>query len=395
MRESTTGTRETRGDAESSGFSKTVLDDITRGESYRAMHRDLKEVYEFYLDEPTRSRLGQMGQFSRWVHLVFWVFQKSILSLSPARRLLLLASIVLFVDGMIGQISYGALGSGFAILLFVLLLELKDKLLAQDELSTGRAVQLALMPTDNPEISGWDTWLSTRPANDVGGDLVDYLPVTGDRIGLVLGDVAGKGLGAALVMAKLQSTIRAIAPSREHLAELGAEVNGIFCRDSLPERFVSMAYLEIQPDRDEVALLNAGHLPPLRVARDHITELPKGAPAIGLMAGSRYEEQSVRLDPGDLLVIYSDGLTEARNARGEFFGRERFNMVLRHCWGRSAEYAGQALLAEVDRFVGEARPSDDLSLIVLRRTPHFEPATPEPRSTPLPDSDRRIVVVRR
>ncbi|MCH8962050.1 MAG: SpoIIE family protein phosphatase, partial [Bacteroidetes bacterium] len=148
---------------------------------------------------------------------------------------------------------------------------------------TGRAVQFALMPKQHPTLPGWETWLFTRPAKEVGGDLVDYLAINEDRLGLALADVAGKGLGAAMFMAKLQSTLRAIAPNFERLSDLGAAVNQIFIRDGLPGRFISLVYLEIEPEAGQVRLLNAGHLPPLVVHADSIEEMPKGAPALGLV----------------------------------------------------------------------------------------------------------------
>lgn len=354
---------------ESPGFSKTVLDDITRGDFHRAMQRDLMDVYHFYVDDKAREQLDGMGQFSRWTFVIFCTLKNSILKLTPARRLLLLASIIFFLEGVFNQVNVGALIAGFLVLLFILLLELKDKLLAQDELAAGRAVQTALVPRDNPDLSGWELWLYTRPANDVGGDLVDYLPVRDGRLGIALGDVAGKGLGAALISAKLQSTIRALAPAYSDLSELGNQLNTIFCRDGLPDRFISLVYLEVEPDGEHVRILNAGHLPPVILREKGIRELPKGAPALGIMTSATYREQYTALEAGDVLLVYSDGLTEARNDKGEFFGRKRLASYLSRCRDLPAEEAGKLLLDAVDRFVGEARPSDDLSLIILKRVP--------------------------
>ncbi len=353
---------------------QTVLDDLTRGDFQRAVHRDLEDVYRFYLDEETRSELSEMGQASRWFHVALWVLKNSILRLSPPRRLLLLGGVILFFIGVAGNVPW--LIGGFLMVLLILLLELKDKLLAQDELASGRAVQFALMPREHPALPGWETWLFTRPANEVGGDLVDYLRVREDRLGIALGDVAGKGLGAALVMAKLQATLRALVPTFDTLAGLGAQVNKIFLRDGLPSRFVSLVYLEVEPGAGRVRLLNAGHLPPIAALADGIRELPRGAPALGLTPEAAYAEQHITLDPGDLLLVYSDGLTEARNEAGDFFGPHRLAKLLPLLRGMSAEAAGRRLLSALDRFVGEARPSDDLSLVLLRRLPSASEAAP-------------------
>ena len=351
---------------DNSKLGKTLIEDVKRGDFQRSLNRDLEDVYLYFLDPQTRRELDSKDESERWLYISFWLLKSSILKLSPARRLLLLGSVLLFVAGFFGNIF--ALVLGFILPLLILLLELKDKLLAQDELETGRAVQFALMPREHPSVPGWETWLFTRPANEVGGDLVDYLQLKDAGLGLVLGDVAGKGLGAALVTATLQATLRAIAPDYDDLAALGSQVNHIFRRDGLPSRFVSMAYLEVQPDASRVRLLNAGHMPPLLIQRKGVRKMPKGGPALGLMPDAPYTEQHIDLDTDDLLLVYSDGLTEARNEHGAFF-EDRLRPLLPKLRGLSAEAAGRLLIAEMDRFVGDARPSDDLSLVLLKRLP--------------------------
>jgi len=290
-----------------------------------------------------------------------------VFKLSPFRRILLIASIIFIVSGRNNQNSNAPIG--FLILLLVLILELKDKLLAQDELAAGHAVQSAMIPDRSPSLSGWDIWVYTHPANEVGGDFVDYLKVDANRLGVALGDVAGKGLGAALFMVKLQSTLRALAPDFASLAELGERINAIFCRDGIPGRFASLIYLEIQPDSGIVRMVNAGHLPPVVVHGETIEEMPQGAAALGIMPGTAFNEQKVALQPEGLLVIYSDGITEARNDKDDFFGEQRLFSLLPELRKLSAEAAGSRLIDEVKKIVSSAQPSDDLSLIMLKRLP--------------------------
>ena len=248
------------------------------------------------------------------------------------------------------------------------MLELKDKWLAHDELSVGRAVQIALLPQKNPVLEGWDIWLYTQPANDVGGDLVDYLYLDQSRLQIALADVAGKGLGAALLMAKLQATLRALAPNFKSLGELGSQVNEILCRDGLPNRFASLVYLEIMADSNKVRLLNAGHMPPLLIRDQKIIELPKGKPALGLQKKSKYNEQKLNLKSDDLMIIYSDGITEAQNEQGAFWGEQRLlNLVVKSS-SLSANELGKRIIAAVERFIGDARRHDDVSLVILRST---------------------------
>jgi len=202
----------------------------------------------------------------------------------------------------------------------------------------------------------------------VGGDFVDYLSTQDDVLGVALGDVAGKGLGAALFMARLQATVRALAPGASSIAKLGEELNMIFCRDCLPSLFASLVYVELQPDSDRVRLLNAGHLPPIVIRHGKISEMPRGTPALGLTYDAPFKEQSRSVPDGAFMLIYSDGLVEAQNTRGEFFGSERLMDLLAHLDSQSAEEAGAFLLKEVSLFVGEAQPSDDISLVVLKRS---------------------------
>lgn len=354
---------------------KTLREDFKRGDFKRTVSRDFKELKEFFLDDQRRNRLTKMGWFKRWFFMTAWLLKSLFLKLTPARRLLLLAGVLLILisrsatfQGENVQVNSNTGIAGGLLILFVLMLELKDKLLAHQELETGRAVQRALMPDESPIVSGWSLWLFTRPANDVGGDLVDFQRMDENRFGVALGDVAGKGLGAALFMAKLQATLRALAPDFRSMSGLGAKLNQIFYRDGIANKFASLAYLEFQPDSDFVRVLNAGHFPPIAIRENGaIEEMPKGTMALGISADANYGEQQIELAKGDLLLIYSDGVTEARNTDGEFFGEQRLRDLLPALAGLSPKQTGAKLLAEVDRFVGDARANDDLSLVVLKR----------------------------
>jgi hypothetical protein len=354
--------------AELARKSSKAIEDRSHGELERAFRRDLKDVYYFYIDEDSRRRLAAMGPFGKSFYFIIWLAKSMFLKLTPARRILLIASVAApTLSFQVEGADFRLDGLGYLILLVILLLELKDKLTARDELAVGRAVQVALLPRENPQITGWDVWLYTRPANEVGGDLVDYLRINAGRWGVALGDVAGKGLGAALLMAKLQATLRALAPGLDALGELGTELNTIIYRDGLRNRFASLIYLELGPDSGKLHVLNAGHLPPVVLAKSKAHEMPRGGPALGLLSKWTYEESAVQLQPGETLLVYSDGLTEAINEQGEFFGDERLQELLAQLGGLSAEEMGKRLLDEVDQFVSGGPRSDDLSLMILKR----------------------------
>jgi len=361
------------GHGQSHDLRRTIVNDFKKGDILESLRHDFKELYSFYIDSETRKRLESEKRVKRFFHASWYLLRSLILKLTPARRFLLLVSIAFFLFGDASisdknfHVSIHNNIISYFLLLLVLMLELKDKLLAHDELQIGRTVQRALLPDTNPTLAGWSIWMFTRPANDVGGDLVDYINLDSERLGIALGDVAGKGLGAALLMSKLQSTLRAIAPEYNSLSELGERTNLIFCRDSLPNRFATLVYLELLQNSGKVRLLNAGHLPPMVLHGSDIREIPRGSPALGLMKTSKFQEQEVELNPGDLLLAYSDGVTEARNERDEFFGDQRLNSIIRKSTGISPEKVGEKILYEVDMFVGDAPRSDDLSLVIIKR----------------------------
>ena len=349
-------------------FWKTVRDDIHRGDFKRTLRQDFAELKDFYLSKKQKERLETVGWFKRWFLTFFWLLKILTLRLSPARRLLLLIAFILpFININVNQTDTKIFifFSGL-ILLFLLMLELKDKLLAHLELREGRLIQQALMPTKSPVIPGWEVWLFTRSANDVGGDLVDYIQINKKRVGLALADVSGKGLGAALLMAKLQATIKAIIPDYQSLDQLAVKVNKIFYRDTLRSSFASLVFLELQNKSGDIRFVNAGHFPPIKLEGNKWIELPKGSSAIGLSQKSIFKEQQVTLKKGDLLLIYSDGLTEARNLRGDFFGERQLFDLLSQSESSSAKELGERLLKVVNKFIGDARRNDDLSMIALR-----------------------------
>lgn len=339
-----------------------------------AIGRTFADLQAFYLSTEHIDRLAGMGRVKRWLYLTLWLLKSLFLKLTPTRRVLLVLAFVFLSTGL-GWASYGnnvridiRLPSvGVVLLLVILMLELKDKLLAHEELEAGRAVQHALMPDRSPDVPGWDVWLYTQSANEVGGDLVDYLRLDATRVGITLGDVAGKGLPAALLMAKLQATLRALTTEVDSLAELGSRVNRILHRDGLPNRFATLVYLEVSSDSGRVRVLNAGHMPPILLRGARVAEMPRGSFALGLLKDVTFAEQQTELDPGDMMIVYSDGLTEAMDAAGDFFGEERLRALVPSLARDPAEQVGGRLLAAVEAFVGDAPRHDDLSLVVLKR----------------------------
>jgi len=327
----------------------TLRDDIHFPNHWQTFRKELKDLREFYIDEEKKKRLDSMTPIQRAFHLTGWILKGMLMRLTPLRRVLLLFGIVLSL--LAGpQITFQHVRIDFtnftlpgaALILLVLMLELKDKLLARDELVAGQKVQRSLMPERSPYVSGW-------------------------RYGLALADVSGKGLQAALIMAKLQAVLKGLAPDYESIDNLVAKLNVIFHRDGLPNSFASLVYAEISPLKGKVRYVNAGHLPPVLLTADGLTETLKGDPALGLLSSTTYTLRESELQSGDVFLVYSDGITEASNERGEFFGTERFLKRLGALRGRAPEEIGRILLGEIEFFVKDAAPNDDLSLIIIQR----------------------------
>lgn len=368
-----TGTSQTAPD-EDTRLHQVVIDDLRRTELRRDYLQEIKQLYYFYVDEERRAKLDGMGRIRRAFHLLAWLVKSLLLKLSPARRLVL---VVAFLCNLLlgpTSINVGSVSVstdlrplGFLLLLVVLMLELKDKLLARDEIEVARKVQLALLPQQLPEVPGWQIWSHSRPANDVGGDLVDYIALDGFRHAVILGDVAGKGLGAALLTAKLQATLRALVPDSASLDELGRRVNTIFHRDGIDNRYATLFFAELAHHSSHVRYLNAGHDPPYVIRAHGIERLHASSYPLGILGAAQYEEGRLELGPGEMILAYSDGLTEAKNDDGEEFGCQRLEALLAERKGLTAEAIGSRILSEADRFLGTARPHDDLSLVVIAR----------------------------
>lgn len=349
----------------------TLKDDFNKGSFFKSLRRDFKDLTEYYISEEKHRRLSRMGWIKRFFMFNWWLLKSMILKLTPFRRIILIIA-VLFILIKIDVNSSGNGASansyilGVILILFVLMLELKDKLLAHDELEAGRKIQNALMPEEAPQFEGWSLMLHTRSANEVSGDMVDFIRIEPNRAGLLIADVAGKGLKAALLTMKLQSTVRAFVGDLE-IKNLVSKVNDIFFRDSLRNIFATLLYMEITANTGQLKYVNAGHLPPLYMTSAGIKELKKGDAALGLMQCVNYNQQILELNSGEIFLAYSDGLTEARNESGFFYGTERLFNLLPGLHNYNAKEIGEAIINDLDNFIGDGRTYDDLSLLVAKR----------------------------
>lgn len=242
--------------------------------------------------------------------------------------------------------------------------EPEQKALQQD-LDLALRIQATLLPGRNPETHGWETHYHYSPCGPVGGDFCDLVEC-GEDLLFVTGDVAGKGVAASLLMSHLHAILRTLAPMRLPLPELMARANAVFSRSTMPAHYATLVCGMGRAD-GTVEIVNGGHCPPLLLRDGAVTALEATGLPLGLFADGQYESECVRFDRGDSLVLYTDGLTEARDPSGAEYGVERLSSRLGGCRGLSAAALAASCVADLERFLSGAARHDDLTVMVLRR----------------------------
>ena len=220
-----------------------------------------------------------------------------------------------------------------------------------------------------PPVPGMELAAFSYPCRSVGGDYFDYLHMAGGLLGIIVGDVAGKGLAAALLMSSLQARVQVLIEEPADVATLITRLNTSVARTCPGNRFVTFFLCALDPATGVVNYTNAGHNPPylVRAATGEIEELTVGGPVLGILPGARYESASLRLEIGDVLVMFSDGITEAQSPTGEEYGEERLLAALRPVSGLAAPAISKAIGESVEQFMGTAPAVDDITLVVARR----------------------------
>jgi serine phosphatase RsbU (regulator of sigma subunit) len=246
--------------------------------------------------------------------------------------------------------------------------EAQERERIEQELRVARLIQQTLLPKSAPELGGYQIAAYYRPAREVGGDFYDFLDLEDGRLGLIVGDASGKGIPAALVMANTRGMLRAGAQISDSPSEVLERVNNTLYPDIPPNMFVTClaALLDCRAGRLQYA--NAGHDPPyLRHADGVSKELRATGMPLGLMPNMSYEQKEITLKPGDSVLLYSDGLVEAHDPKGEMFGFPRMQgFVGAHPGGATLI---DFLLAELERFTGEEwEQEDDITLLTLQRS---------------------------
>lgn len=245
--------------------------------------------------------------------------------------------------------------------------EAKERERIQQELQVAALIQQTLLPKELPSINGWNVDAFYRPARAVGGDFYDFIDLKGSRLGVVIGDVTDKGVPAALVMATCRSMLRAAALRHDSPSAVLADVNENLVPEIPPAMFVTCLYAIIDTDGGEVVFANAGHNLPYVRTVEGVLELRATGMPLGLMPGMDYEERTHRLQDGDVMVLTSDGITEAHSPEGEMYGFSR--LMGRVAKKTRDEDVCSSLVSDLEGWTGpEAEQEDDITLVVIRKT---------------------------
>jgi sigma-B regulation protein RsbU (phosphoserine phosphatase) len=354
-------------------FWRRVSEGLTLQQLWAQFRREAGASYRHYRVE-LGDEHGSQPRLRRWFRLAGALFWAMVLKLSPPRRVFLLVALVLLAAGLGGGQGRGTPIVGALALLVLLGLELADRVAMKRDLEIAREIQGWLVPQSPPIVAGVDIAFATRPANTVAGDYYDaFLCPAGTggaapRLLVVIADVAGKGMPAALLMATFQSSLRTLAQEPIPLGELVVRLNRYCCEHSLEgRRFTTAVIAELDPASGALAYVNAGHNPPaLRRGSGRIESLETGGLPLGIQAGAGYETGELTLTRGDRLVVYTDGVVEAQNARQEEYGEARLMELLRGGAEESAAETLRRMLSSVDAFVGDAARFDDVTCLVLR-----------------------------
>lgn len=241
----------------------------------------------------------------------------------------------------------------------------------EQELELAQTVQRSLLPTQDPEIPGLEVAAFSQPAQIVGGDYFDFIRIEGGAQGIVIADVAGHGVSASLHMASIQAMLRAIAPLSRSPAEVVRQLNELFIHNIRFTTFVTFFIAAFNPVNRMLTYSNAGQNPPLVIKRDRShrrsgTWLGPTGPALGLIEGAEFKQAQVRLSPGDLLVLYTDGVTEAVNGGKLPFGDQRLLDSISRIPGTAPTKVIQAIRNALAHYSAGESPQDDTTLVVAR-----------------------------
>jgi serine phosphatase RsbU (regulator of sigma subunit) len=375
-------------------FFDSYTKDLTAEDLQRLFTRDTRDAYKFFTRGRDADAMQRMPWHRRAVAEARILFLAFSMKLSPARRVvfgaaLLLALIGLFnlfrgvgiieilrlpfvggvgVPGPLFRQGTWSLFFAFALMNLLVLLEVADRLSLKNDLEIARDIQQAMLPSGLYTAPGVETVGMSRPANTVGGDFYDILPLDDGRLVITLGDVAGKGSPAALLMALLLAMLRTLVDEKLEPADLITRLNVQVCRHAPGTRFITLFYAVFDPRTGSLTYVSAGHMPPLLLRGDGSCErLTDGGISLGMFEHSTYTTGQVVIQPEDLFAVYSDGITEAESQKGIPFDEIGLETALKDNQHERLADVGAGVVRAVERYTDSHKFADDLTILLLRR----------------------------
>jgi len=237
----------------------------------------------------------------------------------------------------------------------------------EEEYRMAKEIQLNILPKQIPIIEGYDISALNISAKDVGGDYYDFINLRGSRIAICLGDITGKGLPAAMLMANLQATLRGQALTQKNVSEIIKNSNELLFNSTAENRFATLIFGELNYVKHTLTYCNAGHDAPISILNDEITRLTEGGLLMGCFDFAEFEQKDKQIEPGELLLIFSDGVTEAMNENNEEFGKERLISILKTSTNSTSKEIIDKIVDAINVHSSKVEQSDDITLMLIKR----------------------------
>jgi phosphoserine phosphatase RsbU/P len=359
-------------------FIDTYTRDLTARDLQRVFTRETREMVSFFTQGTEQEQAGWHDTLRHPFRSARTFFMAFAMRLTPARRVLYAIGLILFVFGLLDLLhrppaasaweeGLPALLGGFFLINLIFLLEVADRLTLKHDLSVAREIQKAMLPAGTFTRDRLEAHGETQPANTVGGDFFDILPRPDGQVLVVLGDVAGKGSPAALLMALFLAMTRTLLDEELGPAALARRLNEQLMRHAPRSRFITAFLAVCDPRTGMVTYVNAGQNPPMLCsAPGDVRWLPPTGMALGLSRRATYEEVTLRLDTSDLLLAYSDGVTEAESPSGEPFDEAGLASLAPELLTLGAGLVARRILDAVRSYTDEHRLADDLTVLAIR-----------------------------
>lgn len=350
---------------------QSITDGIAVNQLWEQFKADAQAGYKFYATDVDWESLHGKRKTKRRLHAARALSWALLRKLAPSRRVFLLLTVAFVIFALIQSNGDMNLVIVTFALVLLLALELADRVIMKRDLEIARDIQKWLVPGTPPAVEGIDIAFATRPANTVSGDYYDAFPRDpGNQSGallLVVADVAGKSIPAALLMATIQASLRSLAASPLPLADVVAGLNRYASGNSLAgARFTTAFLAEWNGGTNILTYINAGHNPPvLKRSSGAIERLEAGGLPLGIRDNSSYTQALTGLSRGDLLVVFSDGIVEAENESETEFGERRLLDCVVAMQPSTAQQALDQIISSVDRFVGATRQHDDMTALIF------------------------------